>query len=249
MAFRSFLYLNTQKVTEYLSQIQSDLKPASSKKSISASVNLLVAKFRAEAQSTQQKQENDSPAILYDKFANALQGLTNVEYFDCMNSDVDMGTLPPKSIALCEGSIEIPESFDTLATVSKYLPFLEKSGAIKLDGDETSNEFALSVLEQVNADIPIIVDEGDIRVSSKLNTSLFAEGNYQTLEDAEDESFSILFRVISITNKDTVEIFNPVKDFLKLNRTIRRNMKPIEGLEPIITKGPVINAETIAIYH
>lgn len=249
MAFRTFLYLDSEKVTEYASIIDMPNKQVTSKRSLSGGLDVGVAKVSAGIESGITESPVTNPAVLYNAFELALQKRANEDYFDCINDDADILTLPPMSIARCEGQIEIPESFDTLTMISEYLQPLRSLGIVTLDGDPATTEFALSFFEQTDADIPILIQGNDILIASKLKTSSLIDANYQTLEDCEDEDFFILFKVHSIVRKDSTVIFDPAKDFLKLNRALRRSMKTENGLEPIIVNEPVIKAEIIAIYH
>lgn len=249
MAFRTFLYLDSKKVAEYSTIIHASHKPLASRKSLSGTIDVGVAKIGAEIESTSPETVKLNPAILYDEFESALQKSSKDDYFDCSINTVDMTTLPPMSIARCEGNLEIPDNFDMLAMISKYLPYLNSLGLISLDGDPTTNEFALSFFEKTNADIPILIRGNDILVASKLKSESFVDSNYQTLEDYEDEDLFILFKVHSIVHKDSVVVFDPAKDFLKLNRSLRRSIKNTKELEPITVPGPVLKAEIIAIYH
>ena len=55
----------------------------------------------------------------------------------------------------------------------------------------------------------------------------------------------------AMVRKDMVEIFDPLKDFIRLPRTMRRQMtangKSV-GLDKISIEGPVLKVEVIAIY-
>lgn len=61
----------------------------------------------------------------------------------------------------------------------------------------------------------------------------------------------MLYNVVGMVCKDTVEIFDPLKDFIRLSRTMRRQMTtngvPV-GLDKISVEGPVLKVEVIAIY-
>lgn len=249
MAFRTFLYLDSDKVTEYASIIDMPNKRVTTKRSLTGGFDVGLAKVSAGIESGITESSETNPAVLYNAFELALHNRANDDYFDCINDETDIRTLPPMSIARCEGQIEIPESFDTLSMISEYLQPLSSLGIVALDGDPATTEFALSFFEQTDADIPILIRGNDILIASKLKTRSLINANYQTLEDCEDEDFFILFKVHSIARKGSTVIFDPIKDFLKLNRAFRRSMKSANGLEPIIVNEPVIKAEIIAIYH
>lgn len=59
----------------------------------------------------------------------------------------------------------------------------------------------------------------------------------------------MLCKVVGKMQKSQFEIFNPLKDFIKLPRAARRSMDSNSGeVEPIIINGPVLKVEVIAIY-
>lgn len=59
----------------------------------------------------------------------------------------------------------------------------------------------------------------------------------------------MLCKVVGEMQKSQFEIFNPLKDFIKLPRAARRSMDSNSGeVEPIIINGPVLKVEVIAIY-
>ena len=61
----------------------------------------------------------------------------------------------------------------------------------------------------------------------------------------------MLCKVIGMVRKDEVEIFDPLKDFIRLPRTARRQMtsngKSV-GIEKISVESPVLRVEVTAIY-
>ena len=61
----------------------------------------------------------------------------------------------------------------------------------------------------------------------------------------------MLCKVVGISKKECVEIFDPLKDFIRLPRVMRRQMEGnpnTSGLEKIKIQGPVLKVEIIAIY-
>ena len=64
-----------------------------------------------------------------------------------------------------------------------------------------------------------------------------------------DQDVFVLCKVIGTVNKEKVEIFDPLKDFMKLSRSIRKKANTSSmGLEKIEIDGPVLKVEVIAIY-
>ena len=95
-----------------------------------------------------------------------------------------------------------------------------------------------------------MVEFDDITVAGKLNVKYLHE-EYANLEDYADQDVYLLCKVVGVIRKDEVEIFDPLKDFIRLPRTMRRQMtasgKSI-GLDKITIEGPVLKVEVIAIY-
>ena len=60
----------------------------------------------------------------------------------------------------------------------------------------------------------------------------------------------MLCKVVGIVRRDTVEIFDPLKDFIKLPRAMRRQMTTDNsiGFNKITVEGPVLKVEVVAIY-
>ena len=103
-------------------------------------------------------------------------------------------------------------------------------------------------LGNASADIPIVMESEDLIVSSKLSTSVLEE-EYAQLEEYSEQEVYMLCKVVGKMQKNQVEIFNPLKDFVKFPRAVRRSMDSNNReLEPIIIDGPVLKVEVIAIY-
>ena len=86
-------------------------------------------------------------------------------------------------------------------------------------------------------------------ISGKLNTDNLYE-DYAALEDYAEQEINFLCKVEGFVKRDRVTIYNPAKDFIKLNRAMRRasNLEENQTLSPITVDGPVLKAEIIAIY-
>lgn len=48
---------------------------------------------------------------------------------------------------------------------------------------------------------------------------------------------------------ESVVVFDPLKDFMRINRAMRRSMKGTKELAPISVPGPVLKSDVVAIYH
>lgn len=250
--FRSFIYLDTDKLYSYKRQIEGTNqvlpKTASQKKakSFSAGVEGLGVSVATETSITGEFEKDIS--FDYDRFELALEKLDGEDYFDCvLNSDYDPQTVPPMKIFRISTGFSVPEEFDAVNLIDQFKPML--MGQIQTNSDN-EQEALETFLGKASADTPIIIDYNDITVSGKLNAKYLLE-EYSALEDYADQDVFMLCKVVGISKKECVEIFDPLKDFIRLPRVMRRQMEGnpnTSGLEKIKIQGPVLKVEIIAIY-
>ena len=184
----------------------------------------------------------------YDQFELDLSRLDGEDYFDCvLNNEYDLTTVPPmKLVRICSG-FEIPEEFDAVNLVDRFMPMLMGQIETKSAGEQEALE---NILGKASADIPFVVECDEFIVAGKLNAKNLLE-EYSSLEDYADQDVYMLCKVVGMVRKNTVEIFDPLKDFIRLPRTMRRQMNnngTSVGLEKISVEGPVLKVEVIAIY-
>ena len=74
--------------------------------------------------------------------------------------------------------------------------------------------------------------------------------DYTDLENYQDQDVTLLCKVEGCVHREKVVVYDPIKDFIRLNRAMRRsaNLEGKEGLEPITVSGPVVKVEIVAIY-
>lgn len=103
-------------------------------------------------------------------------------------------------------------------------------------------------LGKASADIPIVMGDDELTIASKLSMGNLEE-EYAELEEYNEQEVYMLCKVVGIMQKDKVEIFNPLKDFIKLPRAVRMGMdSDTQGMETILVDDPVLKVEVIAIY-
>lgn len=89
--------------------------------------------------------------------------------------------------------------------------------------DKTEQEAMKVFFETNDTKIPIIIDFDDCTLCSKI-ISKYMLISYEDLEEYEDSEVTIMAR---ITSNNTISItksfYDPLKDFMKLNRTLRRS--------------------------
>lgn len=113
---------------------------------------------------------------------------------------------------------------------------------------DNERELIEAFLGKASADIPIVMEDEELTIASKLSMGSLEE-EYAELEEYNEQEVYILCKVVGIIQKDKVEIFNPLKDFIKLPRAVRRGMdSSSQGMEPILVDGPVLKVEVLAMY-
>ena len=149
------------------------------------------------------------------------------------------------SIIRVNGSFEIPEQFDMFSVAQKIMPLITSQIETTSDNER---ELMEAFMGKASADIPIVMEDDELTIASKLSMGNLEE-EYAELEEYNEQEVYMLCKVVGIMQKDKVEIFNPLKDFIKLPRTVRRGMDSgNQGMEPILVDGPVLKVEVIAMY-
>ena len=247
--FRSFIYLDEEKMYSYLRQIDKEFAnqptEVSKRKTREGTIGNGLLGVNAGTETEEKREFVKDITKDYDRFEKKLDELDGTEYFDLVLKDYDLNTVPNMSIIRVNGSFEIPEQFDMFNLAQNFMQLL-KSQIQTSSQDE--KELMETFLGNASADIPIVMESEDLIVSSKLSTS-FLEEEYAQLEEYSEQEVYMLCKVVGKMQKNQVEIFNPLKDFVKLPRAVRRSMDSnSRELEPIIIDGPVLKVEVIAIY-
>lgn len=250
MFFRSFIYLDVKKLDEYLSitgEVDKTRKTTKSRK-VGFGANAGIASANVEFTSESDSSHQLGPAAQYKLFENALIEYANEGYFDNLTQDVDLLTVPPMTIVRTQGILGIPDAFDVYKMMEEYAPMMYQLGVLESSLNNKETKFVLGLFKNASYDTPAIIDCEGTRISIKLK-SQYIEGGYEALEDCLDDEITVLYKVTAVRTEGDVVIFDPMKDFIKLNRTLRRNMERNEQTQPITTGAPIVKAEVLAIYH
>ncbi len=248
--FRSFVYIDTDKFYDYYSLIKPDImeKLKSKQKTIGKEVSLGIGSSGVKIASENSAESTVSSSFLYDynNFEEELLKLREENFFDLDEDDYDLSTIPRMALVKLRTNIFVPEEFDFIDMVNKFKPMLMNEIDVSSGNEQAAFE---AFMGDMKADIPVIIDLDEFRVCGKLD-SRFMNESYTSLEDYESDEVTVLFKVLSRNSKKSVEIFNPYKDFIKLNRAMRRsmNINPDDDFSPINVEGPVLKVELIAIY-
>lgn len=155
--------------------------------------------------------------------------------------------MPRASIGKMQTKFYIPEEFDYIELINIFKPIIMSS----LDVKESEQDLYDAFLGNTKADIPIIMEYDNKSIFGKLDMRFLNE-DYNQLEEYESEEVTVLFKLNSHDTGNKVTLFDPLKDFIKLNRTMRRSpdlkSSYTKEFSPIIINGPVIKVEVLAIY-
>ena len=250
--FRSFVYLDTDRLNVYkkvLERKQSPkLKEVIRKKETSLVLDVGDLELSGKKGTEVKGEFEHNEEVEYDNFEKTLEALDGTEYFDCVLNDYDVSTISAMNIARLIGRIAVPESFDAVTLIELFKPFLLNMAGKQIEEDKV--ESIKNILNSANADIPIIVENNDITIVSKLKSNFLRE-HIETLEDYAEQEVFLLCKVIGRMNRETVEIFDPFKDFIRLPRQTRKALaKDLAktNLNKTYIDGPVLKVEVVAIY-
>ena len=171
------------------------------------------------------------------------------DYFDFTESaDYELTNVPRGSIIKIEAFIEIPENFDIMKIIDTFKPLLRDS--VKEKSGETVNEKILDIFfgSTEATKIPIIADADEGLMCGKLNEDNLIVA-YEELEEL-DEPIILLARVSSGVVDKEKPYYDPLKDFIPMNRTMRRTIKDRgKELEPLFAENDYQRIEILAIYR
>lgn len=187
-------------------------------------------------------------SMLYDcaEFEKLLFGRD--DYFDFTQSNgLDLSTIPRGSIIKADAFLEIPKSFDLMQVIDRFKPFLMAS--INTDVIEQPKKDALNAFlgNATATRIPIIGEVDDFLLCAKMHQeNLVAE--YEELEET-DEQVTVLARVSSGVVDSSKPFYDPLKDFITMNRMMRHSIKERgEELKALTVDKAYRQIDMLAIY-
>ena len=245
--FRTFMYLDEAVLRSYSTQlgILKSRKIGVSKGNVQADLGLVAGAVELESDS----QSFDETVALYDQFEKKLIDLSGDEYFDFLTDDYDQSTLPSMSLFRFRGFVDVPQSFDMINSFSKLAPKMFETGVLGSDMDEISKVIMRGALCRADVQIPVVMEGLGIKVASKIKSNCIIGGDAVDLEFLSEEEATFLCKVECYRDSEEVAIYDPLRDFMKLGRAMRRHVERVDGLDVITESGPLIRAETVAIYH
>lgn len=247
--FRSFIYLDQDALARY--SVHLGMSTGFRVKSVDGSVSASMGAVNANVSVAAERSYSDSdPIRAFDEFEAKLAEHESNDYFDFLEHEgYDAATLPHMCLVRFAGLATVPEGFDLFEAIQRFMPLMGETGLINLKQNDASTRLAMEMLSEKQGAIPIVVDGLEVPIASKLKTEWIEGGDSIALEEIQDDEAIFLCRVVAHAQGERVAVFDPLKDFMRVNRAMRRTMKRSEGLEIVYEDGPVIKAEVVAIYH
>lgn len=171
------------------------------------------------------------------------------DYFDCTIQSFDLQTIGRSNIIKFDGLIYVPEEFGFTQTIQKFKNIFMDSITSDFE-NEMEKEFFKTFFESKDTKIPVVIELDDFIMCSKLKSSKILI-DYEELEEFEELDITIIARTVStsLVSKNK-PFYDPLKDFIKLNRTLRRSVgERTDGLYEIYSDSDYKMIEILAIYQ
>lgn len=250
--FGNVIYYDKNKINEYSAvvkgqkNLQIDEYEVTNDKSIQTGFKVI----GADAKSNKTYKAKVQESLLYncDEFEKML--MDREDFFDFTQSeDYDLTTMRRGTIIKFDGYINIPEEFDYTQTIDRFKP-LVVSSIVDDSMDESEQETIKSFFEVTHTKIPVLIDlNGQLMCSKLISNSMLVK--YEEMEEYEELEVTIIARIISSGMVNSKKAFyDPLKDFMTLNRVMRRSIEGrTDGLNEIYADKDYRTIEILAIYQ
>ncbi|MDF2590149.1 MAG: hypothetical protein K0R00_3115 [Herbinix sp.] len=250
--FGSVIYFDKRKIDEFIAIINKQKSLLFNEVEVTndKGLNVNLKMVSADAKATKSYTATVVGSLLYDcdAFEKLLDGRD--DYFDFTGStDYDILTIGRGNIIKFNGYIKVPEEFDMTQTIEKFKPMLMKS--ISKDMDSNEKEAFTTFFSTADTKVPIITELNDILLCGKLETNNMLI-KYEQLDEYETLEVTIIARITSSNYiLSSKAFYDPLKDFMALNRAIRRGMGEdrADGMKEIFAEENYKTIEIIAIYQ
>ena len=249
--FGKMIYYDAKAIKEYASIASGKNKAVpekySQEKGIDAQIEAPLVAVGVKNNTVTDYHTTNSLLLECSQFEKLLDGRD--DYMDFTMSDqFDITTANRGSIIRFDGFIEIPEQFDLIQIIDRFSPVLNVSiDAAKIDAQ--SKEIVRAIFDGNNAfTIPMETDlDGQILCAKARKDNLLIP--YEELEELAEESVTILAKLSSVIVQADKYYYDPLKDFMHLNRAMRKRApERIEGMQKLYVDGEYRNIELLAIY-
>lgn len=242
--FGKVIYFDEEKINEYKSALLGKKNIKINQINVSddkgIGVNIPVANGSVKASKSYSAEIQNSLLLECNEFENALNE-KQIDYLDFTVSNMHgIKETPRGYIIKFDGLLEIPDGFYVSETLHKYKRFFVNK----------SDEYA-ALIEGKSPRIPLLLEIDDNLLCAKIDIDNL-KIDYVELEDYENIEVTILARMIS-SNKISKDkaIYDPLKDYITLNRQLRRHFasdRP-EELSEIYVDEDYYVIEIIAMYQ
>ena len=224
--FGNVIYYDKNKIDEYRAVVkgQRNLQIDEYEVSNDKGVQIDLKAFGADAKASKTYRAKVQESLLYncDEFEKMLMGRD--DFFDFTQSeDYDLTTMSRGTIIKFDGYIKVPEEFDYTQTIDRFKPLLVAS---------------------------IVNDLREQLMCSKLISNNMLV-KYEDMEEYEELEVTIIARITSSGMvKSQKAFYDPLKDFMTLNRVMRRSIEGrTDGLNEIYADKDYRTIEVLAIYQ
>ena len=252
LVFGNVVYYDKKKIDEYRAVVkgQRNLQIDEYEVSNDKGIQVDLKAFGADAKARKTYKAKVQESLLYncDEFEKLLTG--REDFFDFTQSEeYDIKTMNRGTIIKFDGYIKVPEEFDYTQTIDRFKPLLVAS--LVSDSMDKSEQAALKVFfETTDTKIPLILDLNDQLMCSKLISNNMLV-KYEDMEEYEELEVTVIARIISGGMvKAQKAFYDPLKDFIALNRVMRRSIEGrTDGLYEIYADKDYRTIEVLAIYQ
>jgi hypothetical protein len=232
--FGNLIYYNKKKIDQYSTLIQGE--PIKAEESIAASHNNKATNYLLEC----------------SKFESLLRQRDDYIDFVDSNSDITIKDVRVSSIIRVSGEIYVPEQFDMIHLIEQYKPLLLSQVECKdaeeralLDAVFGNSKMRIPVYCELGAECDFWMGIGKISPDDLLI-------EYNELEEQEGKEFTILAKLEArkYYRGKPLPVFDIYKDFLGLNRALRKQLTPSQKqeFESIDVEEDYLALEILAIY-
>ena len=237
--FGNVIYYDKNKIDEYRAVVkgQRNLQIDEYEVSNDKGVQIDLKAFGADAKASKTYRAKVQESLLYncDEFEKMLMGRD--DFFDFTQSeDYDLTTMSRGTIIKFDGYIKVPEEFDYTQTIDRFKPLLVAS--IVNDSMDKPEQAA------------VLIDLREQLMCSKLISNNMLV-KYEDMEEYEELEVTIIARITSSGMvKSQKAFYDPLKDFMTLNRVMRRSIEGrTDGLNEIYADKDYRTIEVLAIYQ
>lgn len=218
----------------------------SNDKGISANLKLVSGDAKASKEYTAKVIES----ILYDCAEFEKRLLERDDYFDfTRSSNYDISTIERGCIVKFDSFGYIPEGFDMLQLIDRFKPLL--MGSLNTnDMDATGAEALKAFLGAAKATkIPLVFELDEGLLVAKINQENLT-CDFEEIEEFEEQQITVLARISSSIIQPSKAYYDPLKDFMALNRMMRKSIKDRgDALQPLFLDQEYRQLDVLAIYR